>query len=68
MNSKMSKNVVSNLKKMTVDSLKFHQNEDGSFTAQWDPKDPNWSFLNRLTTEEIQSIIEQAIKDDTHEH
>lgn len=53
---------------MNVDSLKFHQNEDGSFTAQWDPQDPNWSFLNRLTTEEIQSIIEQAIKDDTHEH
>lgn len=45
------------------DSLTFSKNEDGSFTANWDPKDPKWSFLNNLTSKEIQVIVEQAIKD-----
>ena len=46
------------------DSLRINQNSDGSFTAEWDKNDPNWKFMNQLTTKEIQSIIEQAIKDD----
>ena len=45
------------------DSLKFTQNEDGSFTLNWDPQDPNWAFLNNLTSKEIQVILEQAIKE-----
>ena len=45
------------------DSLKITQNEDGSFTMDWDPQDPQWSFLNGLTSKEIQVIMEQAIKD-----
>ena len=48
---------------MTADSLKITQNEDGSFTMDWDKEDPNWSWLNGLTSKEIQIIIEQAIKD-----
>ena len=47
------------------DSLKFHRNEDGSYTAEWDKDDPKWSFLNHMTSKEIQIIIEQAIKEDT---
>jgi hypothetical protein len=47
------------------DSLRFTQNEDGSFTATWDPQDPKWSFLNNLTQKEIQVIMEQAIKEFT---
>ena len=47
------------------DSLKVTQNEDGSFAIDWDKEDPNWSFLNGLTSKEIQVIIEQAIKDKT---
>ena len=47
------------------DSLKISQNEDGSFTMDWDKKDPNWSFLNNLTSKEIQVIMEQAIQDYT---
>ena len=50
-----------------VDSLKINQNEDGSFTIDWDRNDPNWKFLNGLTTKEIQSIIEQTIKEDANE-
>ena len=29
---------------MTEDTLKIHQNEDGSFSIEWDEKDPKWSF------------------------
>jgi hypothetical protein len=46
------------------DSLKITQNEDGSFTADWDKEDPNWKWLNSLTSAEIQVIMEQAIKEE----
>jgi len=49
---------------MKNDSLKVNQNEDGSFSLEWDKKDPNWKWLNDLTSKEIQVIIEQAIKYD----
>ena len=45
------------------DSLKIHQNDDGSFSLEWDKEDPNWAWLNGLTSEQLQVIIEQAIKD-----
>ena len=32
------------------DSLKINRNDDGSFTAEWDKKDPEWSWLNNLTS------------------
>ena len=44
------------------DSLKISQNEDGSFTMDWDKKDPTWSWLNGLTSKEIQVIVEGAIQ------
>jgi hypothetical protein len=47
------------------DSLKITQNEDESFTMDWDPQDPNWKWLNELTQKEIQVIMEQAIKEFT---
>ena len=49
---------------MKNDSLKINQNEDGSFSMEWDKQDPNWKFLNDLTSKEIQVIMEQAIKYD----
>jgi hypothetical protein len=48
-----------------TDSLKIKFNEDGSFTIEWDKDDPNWKFLNGLTSKEIQCILEEAIKQDT---
>ena len=45
------------------DTLKITQNEDGTFTMDWDKEDPKWSWLNGLTSKEIQVIVEQAIKD-----
>ena len=47
-----------------ADSLKINQNKDGSYSMEWDRKDPNWKWLNDLTSKEIQVIIEQAIKHD----
>ena len=45
------------------DSLRFTKNEDGSFTVDWNKDDPNWSWMNNLTSKEIQIIIQQAIQD-----
>lgn len=45
------------------DSLKIIQNEDGSFSMEWDKEDPNWKWLNGLTSKEIQIIMEQAIQE-----
>jgi hypothetical protein len=47
------------------DSLKITQNEDGSYTIDWSKDDPNWGWLNNLTSKEIQVIMEQAIQDYT---
>ena len=44
------------------DSLKVNQNKDGSFTLEWDKDDPQWKFLNDLTSKEIQTMIEQAVE------
>ena len=46
------------------DSLKINRNDDGSFTAEWDKQDPDWSWLNNLTSKELQNVFEQAIRMD----
>ncbi len=46
------------------DSLKIQKNSDGSFTAEWDKKDPDWNWLNNLTSKELQNVFEQAIRMD----
>ena len=43
-------------------SLKLNQNNDGSYTIEWDKNDPDWKWLNNLTSKEIQGIVEEAIK------
>ena len=56
MNNDMNDNIA------TSDSLKVNQNEDGTFTFEWDKEDPTWKFLNGLTSKEITAMIEQVIK------
>ena len=46
------------------DSLRVEQNKDGSFTLEWDKNDPNWKFLNGMTSKEINDIIIEAIRQD----
>ena len=47
---------------MNNQSLKINQNNDGSYTVEWDRKDPEWNWMNNLTSEEIQCIIEKAVQ------
>lgn len=56
---------VSKMKK-SKDSLKITQNKDGSYTAEWDKEDPEWKWLNGLTSKEIQSIVEKAVRLDSN--
>jgi hypothetical protein len=46
-----------------TDSLTIKQNADGSYEINWDKEDPMWSFMNHLTSAEIQVMIQQAIKE-----
>ncbi len=49
---------------MKNDSLRIHQNEDGSFSVEWDKEDPDWKWLNGLTSKEIEVIIKEAVRYD----
>ena len=42
-------------------SLKLNQNSDGSYTIEWDRNDPEWKWLNNLTSKEIEGIVKEAI-------
>ena len=48
-------------------NLKFNQNNDGSYTIEWDRNDPEWKWLNNLTSKEIEGIVKEAIKLDKNE-
>lgn len=50
------------------DSLKVTQNKDGSFTFDWNEKDPKWSWMNDLTSDQLKIIVEQAIQDLTNDN
>ena len=60
----MPKNSEKTLRMKNKDTLKINQNSDGSFTAEWDKQDPEWSWMNNLTSKEVQTIIEKAIQFD----
>lgn len=47
--------------------MEVTQNENGSFTVEWDKKDPDWKFLNQLTSEQIESMIQEVVKLDQNE-
>ena len=49
---------------MENNSLKIKQNRDKTFTCESDKNDPEWKWLNDLTSKEIQIIMEQAIQYD----
>jgi|TARA_Y100000817_G_scaffold224225_1_gene177238 hypothetical protein len=51
-----------------MDSLKVNQNKDGTYTVEWDKNDPNWKWMNSLTSKEVQGIIEKAINLDNETH
>ena len=44
------------------DSLQVIENEDGTFTIEWDPNDPRWSMFNDIPEEELSKIIIDGLK------
>ena len=40
---------------------------DRSYTIEWDRNDPEWKWLNNLTSKEIEGIVKEAIKLDKNE-
>jgi len=52
---------------MSADSLKVHQNEDGTFSLEWDKEDPKWSWMNGMTSKEISGIVKNAIEEQMNE-
>ena len=51
-----------------IDTLKIIENSDGSFSMDWDKEDPKWSWMNSLTSKEIQVIVQQAIEEELKRH
>ena len=51
-----------------IDTLKIIEQPDGTFQMEWDKEDPKWSWLNNLTSAEIQVIMEQALKEELQNH
>jgi hypothetical protein len=51
-----------------IDTLKIIENADGSFTMDWDKEDPKWSWMNSLTSAEIQVIVQQAVEEELKRH
>lgn len=47
-----------------TDTLSIKQNSDGSYEINWNKEDPMWSWMNNLTSKEIQIIIQQAVKEE----
>jgi len=50
------------------DGLTVTENQDGSFTLEWNPCDSRWSVLNGMTSEEISAIIMEQVKIYLEEH
>jgi hypothetical protein len=53
---------VTNPNQETKDSLKVTENEDGTFTIEWDPCDSRYSVWNDMTQEEMSAMIQEAIQ------
>ena len=52
---------------MDADSLKIHQNKDGSFSLEWDKQDQKWNWMNDLTSKELETIMNEAIRNQLNE-
>ena len=38
------------------------QNDDGTFTLEWDQQDPRWQVLNDLDEDQITAIIQEQLQ------
>lgn len=55
-------------KKIDTSGLNIIRNPDESFTFEWDNKDPRWSWMNTLTDDQMQTMIEKLILDKQSEN
>jgi hypothetical protein len=66
MNLKNSKkpenNSTEEIVETTADSLVIEERADGSFSIDWDPNDPKWSWMNGLSEEEVGQFVHDAIE------
>jgi hypothetical protein len=52
-------------KQLHPSGLNIIENPDGSFIFEWNKEDLRWSWLNDLTDQEIQVMIEELIQNPT---
>ena len=45
-----------------INELIVTENDNGSFTLEWDENDPRYSFLNGLSEEQITEMITQELQ------
>lgn len=43
------------------DSLRITETDDG-YLIEWDSEDPKWSFLNYMTEEEVNELLQEAVE------
>lgn len=48
---------------MKEDSLKLEELPGGKYKLVWDPKDPNYFFLNDMTDEQVTYFMKMAFKE-----
>lgn len=47
----------------SLDGMEIDYNEEtGEIQLDWDPNDPNWSWLNDLTSEQVGDMIIESLK------
>ena len=44
------------------DGLTVNENEDGTFTLEWDENDPRYAVFNAMSKEEIQAMLEYGLQ------
>ena len=48
---------------MSTDSFKVEEQEDGTLSISWDETDPQYSFLNDMTQEELNAFFTRALEE-----
>ena len=44
------------------DGLTVNENEDGTFTLEWNENDPRYAVFNGMSEEEIQAMLEYGLQ------
>lgn len=47
----------------TEDGLTVKENEDGTFTIEWDENDPRYSMFNEFSEEQMTAMLELGLQE-----